>query len=476
MSSFRDSFASLDGTWLPRAFSEIPKGLPTLLEAIPCGLFTIDADGRINGWNEHMVRLTGYLAEEVARRRCTVLDGSACNEGPCLESGNNRCSLFLGEPVRDKRCRIRRKDGTWVTVLKNADLLYDDAGDLVGAIEVITDLSNTLALQEEVARLRSYALGRARFGRLVGRHPSMTRLYDIIEMAGRTPCSVLVLGETGTGKELVARAIHESSSRRDGPFIRVSCGALSETVLESELFGHVKGAFTGAIADRVGRFEAANGGTIFLDEIGDISLATQARLLRVLQEHEFERVGDTRTIKVDIRVVAATHRDLVGMSSRGDFREDLYYRLAVIPMEVPPLRERRSDIPLLVDHFIELTNTHHDRAVTTVAPATMERLMEHEWPGNVRELQHAVEYGFVLSRGSVLQEDCLPPNIGRTRAARPSTAPAPRRRGERPDAGTLRAALEAAGGNRTEAARQLGVSRVTLWKWLKASEVEHPTG
>ena len=404
---------------LARAFQRFPQGLAALLETIPCGLFALDEHGRITAWNEHMVRLTGYSVEEVSSRPCTVLEGSTCAGGPCLDTGG--CSLFAGEEVRERRCRIRRKDGVWVPVLKNAQAMHDDDGRLIGAIEAITDLSGVLALEEEVARLKREMTGRAGFHRLVGRHPSMQRLYDVIEMASRTPSSVLILGESGVGKELVAHAIHHSSPRKAGPFVRVSCGALSETVLESELFGHVRGAFTGAICRRVGRFEAADGGTLFLDEIGDVSAATQTRLLRVLQEREFERVGDSESIRVDIRVVAATNRDLHALTQTREFREDLYFRLAVIPVEVPPLRERRSDIPLLVDHFIEQLNDGQRRHVNGITPGAMDRLMADDWPGNVRQLRHAIEYGFVLSRSATLDADCLPAHIGRA-GARPAPA------------------------------------------------------
>src|SRR6056297_2286938 len=243
---------------------------------------------------------------------------------------------------------------------------------------------------------------------IIGSSPAMQEVYRVTRRVAGSNASVLILGETGVGKELIAGAVHRLSRRSGGPFVRVNCGALSESLLESELFGHVRGAFTGAIANRTGRFEAANGGTIFLDEINSTTLTLQVKLLRVLQEKEFERVGDTSTLRTDVRIIAASNRDLMEEVREGRFREDLYWRLNVVPIEIPPLRERRDDIPALVSHFLDHYNEINDRYVTHIGPGAMEALQNYHWPGNVRELQNYVERAVVMAETDELLIDLLP--------------------------------------------------------------------
>ena len=254
---------------------------------------------------------------------------------------------------------------------------------------------------------------------IIGSGPAMSEVYAVTRRVARSSASVLLLGETGTGKELIAKAIHSLGNRRNRPFVRVNCGALSESLLESELFGHVRGAFTGAIDNRTGRFEAAHQGTIFLDEINSTTLHLQVKLLRVLQEREFERVGDTQTIKVDTRVVAASNRDLLQLADEGAFREDLYYRLNVVPIYLPPLRDRREDIPELVTHFLDFYNEQNDRYVVHVDPKAIEAMQAYEWPGNVRELQNYVERAVVMAVGDELTVDLLPSVVTSGQAPRP---------------------------------------------------------
>ena len=453
-----------------------------LLETTAAGLFTVDRDGQITSWNRAMEELTGYTTAEAIGASCDLMQGSTCFGGPRGAHGEAPCPLFGGEAFVDKRCTIATRWGGERLVLKRARLIYGQDGEVVGGVEAVTDVTDSVALEQEVAMLRREAAGRSRFGRLVGHHPSMQHLYEMIEVAARTPSSVLIQGETGTGKELIAHAIHHASDRRDGPFVRVSCAALSETLLESELFGHARGAFTGAVTTRKGRFEAAHGGTLFLDEIGDVSPAVQTKLLRVLQEREFERVGETRPIQVDIRVIAATNRDLAALAADGRFRQDLYYRLAVIPVEAPPLRRRMSDLPVLVDFFIERLNRSLGRHIRGLSPAALERLTRHSWPGNVRELEHAMEFAFAVTTDEVIGEEALPPILSAARSDRgpgagaDARAGASRRRGRRVSDQEILRALEATQGNRTKAAALLGVSRVTLWKWLKEVPGEAPSG
>jgi DNA-binding NtrC family response regulator len=332
---------------------------------------------------------------------------------------------------------------------------------------------------------------------LIGSGPAMEKVYRLTRQVARSNASVLLLGETGTGKELIAKAIHRLSPRGSGPFVRVNCGALAENLLESELFGHVRGAFTGAVANRTGRFEAAHTGTVFLDEINSTTPKLQLKLLRVLQEHEFERVGDTQTVRVDTRVIAASNRDLLDETEAGRFREDLYYRLNVVTIYLPPLRERREDIPALVSHFLKIYNEEDSRHVPYVDPAAMQALQDYSWPGNVRELQNYVERAVVLAPGDVLTPDLLPEavlggkprRIGRHRGADVETLASELVRQAIETAGPAAENLHATVVNRVErelivqvmtvcdnvrikAAERLGINRNTLHKKLKEYGLE----
>ncbi|RLA87514.1 MAG: sigma-54-dependent Fis family transcriptional regulator [Deltaproteobacteria bacterium] len=314
---------------------------------------------------------------------------------------------------------------------------------------------------------------------IVGQSEAMRELFDFIEKVSRTDSTVLITGESGTGKELVARAIHYKSPRRSKPLVAVNCAALPEELLESELFGHVRGAFTGAVRDRKGRFELADRGTIFLDEVSEMSSALQVKLLRVLQEREFERVGDTRTVRVDIRVIAATNQDLEELVKQGRFREDLYYRLNVIPIHIPPLRERKSDIPLLLLHFLKAFNALRGGRVEGFSPEAMNLLMEYDWPGNVRELENLVERLVVLKGEGIVRPEDLPEKIRKGELI-------PSQRGE--EKGTLNLsravsefekqliidALRKANGVKSEAARLLGIKRTTLLEKMKRQKIEYP--
>ncbi len=462
----RDAHHPSDHVLAALAHLDASQVLSEALDTLPGGLFTIDAQRHITSWNSEMARLTGYSAQEILGQPCTLLQGDACFTGTCT-GPEDACGLWDAGEVTQKRCTVRRKDGERVAVVKNARLLRNAQGEITGALESALDVSDVLRLEAEVAALQQAVQAARPCGRIIGSHPLMQQLFDRVALAAQSDASVLILGETGTGKELVAEAIHQASPRRDGPFVRVNCAALPETLLESELFGHRRGAFTGALTDRMGRFEAADGGTLLLDELGDVPLAMQGKLLRVLQEREIERIGDNHARPVDIRVIAATHRDLRALMAAGQFREDLYYRVAVVPIELPALRDRLSDLPALVDHFLARCAQRRRQPPKALSAATMHRLRAHHWPGNVRELQHALEYATVLTRGSVIEPDCLPPDV-----AQPGPRPAPPPRRRRLDAATIRAALLACDGRRAEAATRLGVSRVTLWKWMKRLDIQ----
>jgi transcriptional regulator with GAF, ATPase, and Fis domain len=304
----------------------------------------------------------------------------------------------------------------------------------------------------------------------------MKQIFSAIGAAAASEATILLQGESGTGKELVAGAIHYNSPRSENPFITVSCSALTESLLESELFGHVKGSFTGAIRDRVGRFEEADGGTIFLDEIGEISPLIQVKLLRVLQEREIERVGESKKRKIDIRIIAATNKDLITLVKGGEFREDLYYRLKVFPINVPPLRKRKEDIPLLFSHFIHIQNQKTGKSIQGVTQASLRILMDYTWPGNVRELENAIEHAFVLCTGEHIDVFDLPIEI-RQLAYRPdalnasSSTPAPAFSGAKLSPQRLHELLYECHWNKAEVARRVGLSRTAIWKYMKKWDI-----
>jgi two-component system response regulator HydG len=336
-----------------------------------------------------------------------------------------------------------------------------------------------VALRVENTYLREEAEAEARYGEIVGESPQMEEVFRWVERVARSESTVMIYGESGTGKELVARAIHAGSPRKDGPFIRVNCGALPEGLLDSELFGHEKGAFTGAERQRRGRFELADGGTLFLDEIATISPTTQIRLLRVLQERELERVGGEDTIPVDVRIIAATNTPVAVLQGGGEFREDLFYRLHVVPITIPPLRDRKSDVPVLVGHFVVKLRDRTNSRVTSVGEEALRRLVEYDWPGNVRELENVLERALVLAEGPSLEEDDLPflpaseaPDTSLIDAAIPSGGLDLNQAVEGIEERLLRRALEQAKGVKAEAARLLGIKPSALYYKLEKYGIE----
>jgi DNA-binding NtrC family response regulator len=369
---------------------------------------------------------------------------------------------------------VQRPDGELVPLRMWAMVLPSDA-DFAYCAVVLRDRTQEVELKEAASE-------RLQLGGLVGHGALMQDLFNQILRAAASEASVLITGESGTGKELVARALHDNSSRAKGPYLRVHCAAFPEQLLESELFGHARGAFTGAAAAREGRFEAAHGGTLLLDEIGEVPLSVQVKLLRVLQEREIERLGENQTRKVDVRIIAATHRDLPAMVRNGEFRADLYYRLRVLPLHVPALRERREDIPLLVQPLLANMRGRHQGRDVQVSAEALDALCAHDWPGNVRELANALEYALVHADGTTVLPRHLPPEVresgrgiadSRAEAARtPSSslvqryyrAPPEQEGNERE---VLSRTLRENGGNRAATARRLGMSRTTLWKKLK---------
>jgi two-component system response regulator HydG len=430
------------------------------------GLFVVGPDGKITIVNHALESLLGYKAHELVGRPCTMLYSDACDT--TLRKNNDRwwCTLFeTGEESRT-RCLFMKKDGSYVSVLKNATILNDEKGVVLGAVETITDISELERLDREVDRLARQLDSRDGFHCIIGESSAMQRVFQVIEKAAKSEAPVAIYGESGTGKELVAQAIHKLGDRRKGPFLQLNCSALNEALLESELFGHVKGAFTGAYRHRIGRFEAAHGGDIFLDEIGDLPESIQVKLLRVLETKRFERVGDQTTIGVDVRIITATNKNLNELIARKEFREDLFFRINVIPIYIPPLRERLDDIPLLVHAFVKRLRTKTGKAITGLSGAAMERLTNYSWPGNVRELKSSLEYAFVLCEQGVIAPSQLPPHIA-DNLCENEMFPTPRVHGKTEGKEALISALQQCGGNQSRAAKVLGISRGTVWNRMK---------
>ncbi len=434
----------------------------TILESISDGVFTVDTEWHITSFNRAAEKITGVSRKEAIGRRCAdVFRSSMCGPACALQR-----TLKSGRPIIGKSGYIVVADGTRVPVSVSTAVLRDARGNVTGGAETFRDLSEVEALREELA-------GRSRVGDLSSRSPLMQRLFEALPAIAASPSTVLILGETGTGKELLARTIHALSVAARGPFVAVNCGALPDTLLESELFGHKAGAFTGAMRDRQGRFALARGGTLFLDEIGEVSPALQVRLLRVLQERTYEPVGASRSEKTDARIIVATNRDLAARVREGFFREDLYYRVNVVRVELPPLRRRKEDIPLLAQELIVRFNRIQHRAVKGVSGEALSLLMAHDWPGNVRELANVIERAFVACGDRTIGIADLPEELT-GRAGNPAPALDVRSAHAVLDAQAIRAALERHAFNRLEAAKELGIHKTTLFRRIRKLGIELP--
>jgi len=429
--------------------------LGSLLDNLTDGVLAHDLERRIFFFNRAAQRITGYDYSEVVGRDChDVFPDRFCG-GDCS---------FCSDERRSPHSRLRyprtfiRKGGERCDLEMSAVTIDQPNCDVLGALVIFRDVTEMIHLRKRLEQSRGFC-------GIVGRHVSMQKLFDSIRELADVNVPILIQGESGTGKELVATALHQLSRRSSGPFVPVNCGALPEGTLESELFGHVKGAFTGAIHDRKGRFGLAEGGTIFLDEVGEISPAMQVKMLRVVEEKRFIPVGGETSIKADVRVICATNRDLKLLTQRGAFREDLFYRLAVVPICLPALREKRTDIPLLAEHFLDRFSSDTGRRVKSITPEALALLIKYDWPGNVRELANAVQYGMIKCHGDTLDAGHLPPEI--IAASRGTAASRP---GRRPilDENEVAGALRRTGGNRAQAARLLDVSRTTLYRFLDA--------
>jgi PAS domain S-box-containing protein len=442
----------------------LSTGAESVLESISDGVFTVDAEWRITTFNRAAETITGIRRRDALGRMCSDVFRASMCEADCAL----RQTVKTGRPIVNRSAFIVRADGRRIPVSVSTAILRDGRGRIVGGAETFRDLSLVVELRKELE-------GRFHAGDLVSRSASMRRIFEVLPQISASIATVLIHGETGTGKELLARAVHTLGPRRDGPFVPVNCGSLPDTLLESELFGYAKGAFTGAAKDKPGRFALAEGGTVFLDEIGDISPAMQVRLLRVLQERTYEPLGGTQTRQADVRVIAATHRDLAALIRKGAFREDLFYRLNVVRLDLPPLRKRMEDLPLLVDHFVARFNRRQGKTVTGVAPDVLALLMAHDYPGNIRELENIVERAFVVCGSGRIERIHLPPEL----AGHPPVSAAPSGAGlaaqvRGAEAKAIVTALEGCGGNRLAAARAMGLHKSTLFRKIRALGLQLP--
>lgn len=433
--------------------------LNCILDNMMDGVMVVNADAEIVSFNKAAEVISGYKAEEVIGKDCSILDTNTCS---LVKERKNRCVIFSKGKVSNKQCQIKNKNGKLVHLLKNAMVLKDDQGKVFGAVETMTDVTSLFMKELELQKIKEKLRDSYSFMGMVGLSSSMQKVFELIQDAAESDIPVMIFGESGTGKELVANAIHSRSSRASEPFIKVNCAALSESLLESELFGHKKGAFTGAIENRRGRFEAAHRGSIFLDEIGDIPLSMQVKLLRVLQEKEIERVGDNTPVKVDVRVISATNRDLSSLVDANSFREDLFYRVNVFPVHIPPLREKLEDLPLLVSHFLKSISIINQKNIRTLTPEAFERLESYSWPGNIRQLINCLEFATITCKGDAIGVEHLPDYLTASPAGDP-----PGDTLKQDERKRVLAALKLNNYNRTSTAKHLGMSRVSLWKRMK---------
>jgi PAS domain S-box-containing protein len=440
-----------------------PKFLLNIVETMRDGLMVVDSDGHILFFNKAAEEITGYSRNEVIGKECTLLDSDTCVI--LSESGRQKsCDLFAKGSIYNRRCRIRAQTGRAVYLLKNAVILRDSADEIIGAVETMTDITSLYMKELELEELKQELRKEYWFMGLLGTSTRMQNLYEQIRNSALSEAPVLISGESGTGKNLVAKAIHALSRRKDGPFISMNCASLNEQLLESELFGHKKGSFTGAISDRIGRFEAAHNGTIFLDEIGDMSLTMQAKLLTVLEEKVVERVGEQKPIPANVRLISATNKDLHELVSQDKFREDLFYRVNSILIKTPPLRERIEDIPLLVSHYLKKISAVNNKDIRRISPRALDILKNYRWPGNVRHLINALEHSAITCKGDTVELSDLPDYVLREKKME--------RNENQTDRENIRSVLAMYKGNKTLTAKHLGICRATLWKRLKELQID----
>ncbi len=447
------------------------KFYQTILSCVADGVFTVDRDWHITSFNKAAERITGVPAEQAIGKCCSdVFHADICERGCAI-----RRTMDTGRNLIDVRARILNHRGQSIPISLSTAVLRDGDGTVLGAVETFRDLSAIEHLRREIEH--QYTIED-----IVGKSKAFRKVFAILPDIAESGSTVLIEGSSGSGKELLARAIHNLSPRRKQPYVVVNCGTLPPNLFESELFGYVKGAFTDAKTNKAGRVALAEGGTILFDEIGDLPLDTQVKLLRLLQEREYEPLGGVKPIHADVRVVAATNRTLIDMVSQGTFRDDLYFRLAVVRLSIPPLKDRREDIPYLVEHFIELFNAKRGKNITGVSPAVMQIFMHHDFPGNVRELENLIEHGFILCHEGLIHVEHLPEDTQQlathtapdeTSVSNPDSEPASQLGLAESEA--ILIAIRTANGHLGKTAQSLGISRSTLWRKMKKHNIQAPS-
>ncbi len=443
-----------------RSLEKITQSVTTkiILDSIADGVFTVDNDWNITSFNRAAERITGVTASRAIGQKCfDILHADICQSTCAL-----RKTLKTGKEIICQHVNILNRDGKIVPISISTAVLKDGSGGIIGGVETFRDLSVVEALKKEI--YRNYS-----FEDIISKNYGIREIFGILPDIAESESTVLVQGESGTGKELFARAIHNLSGRKKGPFVAVNCGALPDNLLESELFGYKRGAFTDAKKDKPGRFSLSRGGTLFLDEIGDIPFSLQSKLLRVLQEKEYEPLGGVAPVKSDVRIVAATNKSLQEMVAQKTFREDLFYRLNIVKLELPPLRERKEDIPLLVDHFINKLNACSVKNITGISDEAVRLFMIYNFPGNIRELENLLEHAFVMCRGSMIMPEHLPKEFREAVEATHERSDAFSLRGrfEESEGLLIKEALSRNRGHRGKTARDLGISTTTLWRKIK---------
>jgi PAS domain S-box-containing protein len=443
---------------------QIENQTKIILDSIADGVFTVDSGLRVTSFNRSAEKITGIRKEEAIGRYCwEVFRASICEKRCALKHTMN-----TGNPVANQSIYIVNLHGERLPVSISTALLRDERNHVIGGVETFRDLSVVEELRKELTRRHS-------FQDIISKNKEMRRLFGILEQVSESDATVLLEGESGTGKELFAKAIHALSPRKTGPLITINCGSLPDALLESELFGYEKGAHSTAFRDKPGRLAMANGGTVFLDEIGDISPALQVRLLRVLQDKTFEPLGSTKSVKTDVRVVAATNKNLLRLMEEGTFRKDLFYRINVVKIVLPPLRDRREDIPLLVEHFIRKFCRLSGKEIQGISPEAFPVLMSYDFPGNVRELENIIEYATVVCKNGMIGMGHLPDYFKSPDTARLSTSldVKPSSLGE-VEKSYIQEALKRNQWNRTATAAEMGIHPTTLWRKMKRLRIEPP--
>ncbi|RJP66173.1 MAG: PAS domain-containing protein [Ignavibacteriales bacterium] len=424
------------------------------------GTFTIDNEWSVTSFNKSAEKITGFTKEQAINKKCwEIFNSDLCRNGCHMES-----TMANHQPTIGNELIIKSKEGKLIPIKVNSAPLLNGKGEPIGAVETFIDIS-------EIKNLAEHLSEKYKFANIIGKSKSMNKIYSLLESVAQSDSSVLITGESGTGKELVARAIHLNSDRKNAPFIAINCSAFAESLIESELFGHEKGAFTGAIKNKTGRFELAKDGSLFLDEIGDLSLQLQVKLLRILETRQFEQVGGITPIDLNARIIAATNKDLNKEISEGRFREDLLFRINVINIDLPPLRERMDDFPILINHFLQKFNEKFKKNITGIAANTFKILEKYNWPGNIRELENVIEHGFVLCQNKIIQTEHLPEKLisqinveSDTKTTTSPVLEAEKR--------LIISTLEKFNGNKNETAKTLGINKSTLWRKMKKFNLE----